>query len=160
MAKKKVDGRFLKISREHEIINKYLQSFQEIIDQGMLADTFSVVTDQMKTFRQDIENHFEVEELFLFPTALLCIPSVPMIDLILRLQKEHGMFLKDVERIEELVRSQPEGDKQIHELLFTMIENFTGLMEQHARDEMNDLFPQLDDNKRAQEIIKDYTESP
>ena len=158
MAKKKVDGRFLKISKEHEIVKHYLQSFQQVIDQGILADTFPAVKDKMKTFRQDFEHHFEVEELFLFPTALLCISTFSVIDLILKLQKEHGMFLKDVERIEDLVRSQREDDKQMHELLFNQIKQFTIEMEQHVKDEMNILFPQLDGNDRALQIIKDYSE--
>ena len=154
---KKVDATFLNISKEHTLIQKYLIEFEAILNQGFLSHSFLELKKSIKTFKGDFLDHFQLEETFLFPTALLCIPSVENIDLILCLQKEHGCFEKEIEFILEQVRIQPEKDLQIHEILFKQLSDFTARMSAHAETEMSQLFPQLDADSRAQEIIHGFT---
>ncbi|HDQ45695.1 MAG TPA: hemerythrin domain-containing protein [bacterium] len=141
---------FLKASKEHVIVNQYVSKLKAVLE----SEDGIRLRQAVATLEADLTDHFNLEERILFPTALLCLPSLEMADRILGLTREHGVFESDVQAILHVVRS-PETDRAIPPELKTRVQDFIDRLDAHARIEMDDLFPKMDRDKRSLAVIRD-----
>ena len=153
----KIKEKFLKISREHEIIKDYVLKFQDIL-YDKSANPMRALRKAVKSFEHDLLAHFKLEETFIFPTALLCMQDIHIVDLVLTLQKSHGHFERDMRDLLNMIQDTDNAQKDIPEHIKAHVSAFSKNMLEHAEYEMNDLFPKLDENKRANEIIQGFVE--
>ena len=97
--KTQVNEKYLNASKEHTQVFDYLDTFKFYLKRGNTDFTVKDVKKTLTRFEKDIKDHFRLEEEVLFPAALVCMPSLEVIDQILALQKEHGYFEKDLETL-------------------------------------------------------------
>lgn len=144
---------FLKVSKEHTIVKKYIDNLKSVLE----SDNCVQLQEAVKNMKADLIDHFNLEERIIFPTALICLPSLEMADRIIRLSREHGAFESDVPTMLQFVECH-DPDQPIGQELKTFILHFIERIERHARIEMEDLFPKMDRNKRCLKIIQDLLE--
>jgi iron-sulfur cluster repair protein YtfE (RIC family) len=150
LREEKIEGKFLKIAQEHEIVMAHLSKLKEILKNP--RDGLKMLEEILPVFQSDMRQHFKIEERFLFPAALLSMPSVEIVDMITILVKEHGYTERDIQALKSLVENQPDGSSA--EEIMDLLEKITGDIEKHALIEIEDLFAKMDNNKRCRKIIQ------
>jgi len=153
--KETVDRQYLKISREHQIVKDYFLKFQQILFEEK-SNTMKMLRKSVKHFEEELLSHFRLEEIFIFPTALLCIPDITTVDLVLKLQKEHGLFERDMKTLLTMIEDTPGTVKEIPDPIRTALSSLTTAFIHHAENEMNVLFPEIDNDERANKIIEGF----
>ncbi len=156
--RKKFTDAFLQLSKEHIIYQQYINQLNDLIQEGTDVGNFNLLKKIVLNIKNDLLDHFQLEEQVLFPAALLSLPSVAMADQILYLTREHGAFERDTETLIQIVKCQPGDNPDIPQLLIDFLKTYTDNLDKHARTEMEDLFPKLDEDKRCIEIIRDFVE--
>ncbi|MBN2104031.1 hemerythrin domain-containing protein [bacterium] len=146
--KDKVESKFIRIAQEHEIVLDYLEKLKSMLNLAP-RDRLQKLREMLPVFKSDMRHHFQIEERFLFPAALLAMPSVELVDRVLMLQKEHGYTERDMDILEKMVENEPEETEAIFQLMSDIIED----TERHAKIEMDDIFPKMDADKKCQKII-------
>lgn len=154
--RKKFDNAFLKISKEHQIVQRYTDLFGKLVQSGPRAGNFAALSDVVKTLKQDLSDHFQLEEQVLFPAALLALPSVDMADQILLLTREHGAFERDTATLIQIVTCHPQDNPDIPQETLDFLKTYTDNLKKHAQMEMSDLFPKMDADKRCREVIREF----
>ena len=150
---KKVDEKFLKASKEHIIIYQHIEAFQKIIEAENKEGLFISLKNALEAFKKDIQAHFELEESVLFPAALTCISSLETCDQVLKFQKEHGYFEKDLQSIRQKMHVQDEGEKNVPEDILNDLADLLKGFKTHALAESN-LYSQMDREKACQRLMK------
>lgn len=156
--RKKFTDAFLQVSKEHIIYQQYINQLKDLIHEGTDAGNFDLLKKIVLNIKNDLLDHFQLEEQVLFPAALLSLPSVEMADQILLLTREHGAFERDTETLIQIVNCQPADNQDIPQQLIDFLKTYTDNLDQHARTEMDELFPKLDADKKCIEVIRDFVE--
>jgi iron-sulfur cluster repair protein YtfE (RIC family) len=144
---------FLKVSKEHTIVKKYIWDLKSVLE----SDNCVQLQEAIQNIKADLLDHFNLEERIIFPAALICLPSLEMADRIIRLSREHGVFESDVPTIIQFVECH-DPNQPISQELGMFIQNFIERLETHARIEMDELFPKMDQDKRCLKVIQDLLE--
>lgn len=144
------DQAFLRVSKEHAIMQEYVSDLRQVVESNDCRKLQKIT----ENIRADFEDHFQIEEKIIFPAALLCLTTLETADLIITLSKEHGLFECDVQTIIQFVDCESKNNSISTELK-VFLEGFINRLEKHAKREMDELFPKLDTDKRAQKIIQD-----
>jgi hemerythrin-like domain-containing protein len=153
--RKKVTEAFLKLSMEHTQVLDHLQQLQAILN-GKKTGMGKQLAKEAALFTKDMRKHFELEEMVLFPTAMICIPELENIDRVLVLQKEHGVFETEIEALLQVLANPAQMKKRPSDALIRRVQALIRRLKRHADIEMLDLFPRLDDSRRAQKIIRGF----
>ena len=156
--RKQFTNAFLQISKEHKIVKEFITDFKSLIDAGPQAGNLQTLKDKTKILKEDLFEHFQLEEQVLFPAALLAMPSVELADRILLLTREHGAFERDVMTLKQIVACHPEKDPNIPQNTLDFLVTFVENLESHTRIEMDELFPRMDQNKKCTEVIRDFVD--
>jgi len=153
--RRKVSEAFLKLSMEHTQVLDHLKQLQAIL-KGKKTGMGRRLGRETAAFARDLRKHFELEEMVLFPTAMICIPALENIDRVLVLQKEHGIFETEMEDLLQVLRNPAQMNKRPSDALIRCFQSLIRRLKKHADIEMRDLFPRLDDSRRAQKIIRGF----
>ena len=145
--KERIEGKFLKIAQEHEIVMAHLSKLKEI-----LKDRKNGLGEMLPVFKSDMRQHFRIEERFLFPAALLSMPSIELVDMIMALGKEHGYTERDIQTLESLIEKKSDGSSA--EDILDLLEKIIGDIEKHALIEIDQLFPKMESDKKCRKIIQ------
>ncbi len=152
----KVKEQFLRLSKEHILINEAIQPVEDCLNSsGQNFDRESFMPGFNKLGEELLE-HFKIEEQVLFPAALMCMPSLELFDTILHLQKEHGYFEKDFDFLQKCLNTTNENENGINEI-FEAAALFLNKLKKHAQVEMDDIFHIMDKKKKCTRILKGYT---
>lgn len=154
--KTKVNEKYLRASKEHTLIFYYMDTFKSYLKQGNTDFTVKDVKKTLTHFEKDIKDHFKLEEEVLFPAALVCMPSLDMIDQVLALQKEHGYFEKDLETLIITAGKYQKRSTLVH-AISALLKTFTAAMEAHAKIEIEQIFNKMDNTTRCKKLIKGIT---
>lgn len=154
--KNQVNEKYLIASKEHTQVFNYLDTFKSYLKRGNTDFTVKDVKKTLTRFEKDIKDHFKLEEEVLFPAALVCMPSLEVIDQILSLQKEHGYFEKDLETLLILAGKYQKRKALIH-AISALLKSFIGMMKAHARVEIEEIFHKMDNTNRCKKLIKGIT---
>ncbi|MBN1894801.1 hemerythrin domain-containing protein [bacterium] len=153
--RKKVTEAFLKLSMEHVQVLDHIQKLQDVLN-GKKTGMGVRLRKEAALFARDMRRHFELEEMVLFPTAMICIPALENIDRVLVLQKEHGAFETEMDDLLEVLTNPAQMKKRPSDALIRRVQSLIRRIRKHADIEMRDLFPRLDDSRRAQKIIRGF----
>lgn len=148
-----IDNVILKLSKEHQIIADYVVRFSRNIQNPDPA--FQEELQSFLSFlKKDLTNHFRMEEILFFPAALNGNPTYTKSLLVLNLQKEHGVLetrLKSIQAMEKRLKSKNRSDEALK-----IIGDFLEDIKNHARKEVTELFPLIDENEQCVALLKEY----
>lgn len=148
-----IDNAVLKLSKEHQIIADYVIWFSKNMENPDPA--FEEELHSFLAFlKKDLEHHFRMEELLFFPAALNGDPSYTTSLLVLNLQKEHGVLetrLKFVLAMEKSLK-----DKKNRAAALKKIGVFFEHLKNHARQEITELFPLINENEQCLALLQQY----
>ena len=148
--KERIEGKFLKIAQEHEIVMAHLSKLKEILKDR--KNGLKRLGEMLPVFKSDMRQHFRIEERFLFPAALLSMPSIELVDMIMALGKEHGYTERDIQTLESLIEKKSDGSSA--EDILDLLEKIIGDIEKHALIEIDQLFPKMESDKKCRKIIQ------
>lgn len=146
--KEKIRQAVEKQSREHEHIFLKAAHFDRSLLENRYSDIYVMIRSLTSLMELDLMKHFDQEEQLFYPAALLGVPDYEMTQLVLALQKDHGMLIREFELIrDEAVRMQ-EGHA-LDEKLVQRFKEFLAHLQNHARWEADIFFPKLDKSAEA-----------
>ena len=154
--KTQINEKYLLASKEHTQVYEYLETFKSFIKKGNKNFTVKDLKKTLTRFEKDIKDHFRLEEEVLFPAALVCMPSLDVIDQVLALQKEHGYFEKDLETLIILAGKYQKRSALIN-AVSALMKSFIASMQNHARIEIEEIFNKMDNTSRCKKLIKGIT---
>ena len=139
-----------RISAEHKIINQYVVTIARMMTKSN-PDIDQLYT-LMGLMQADTRTHFKIEEtLFFEVTRDLLVDSFR--DIIVKLTRDHRIMLKNTDEILSGLKHRIENKETLSPPLRDRI---TGLMEsikQHAKIELTELFPHIEENPEAKKAI-------
>ena len=143
--RKKFTNAFLQASKEHQIYMNLIGELKTLIDGGAHPQlgNMHILKDKLKSFKDDLCEHFQLEEQVLFPAGLLGISDLETADQILQLTGEHGAFERDLLTLNQIVECHPDNDPNIPGHTLDVLSNFVENLEAHAKGEMEELFPRI-----------------
>ena len=148
-----IDNAILKLSKEHQIIADYVVRFSRNMKNP--DPTFQEELQSFLSFlKKDLTNHFRMEEILFFPAALNGDPTYTTSLLVLNLQKEHGVLetrLKSIQAMEKRLKEKNWSDDALQK-----IGDFLEDIKNHARKEVTELFPLIDENEKCVALLKEY----
>ncbi|MCK5147864.1 hypothetical protein KAR48_13990 [bacterium] len=150
--RKKITHHFLKLSKEHTIIQEHLDTLAQLLKE---PDITGNILDTLEAFCIDLTEHFAMEEEILFPAALMGIRNLDVTDSIILLCKEHGYFERDLAIILEQLHKE-DADTPLSRDLKTTLESIIGTLRHHAQRETDDLFRQMDASRECTKLLKGY----
>ena len=152
----KITDQFLRISREHTLFVETISAIRKWLSSADKHAALSGLKSLIPKLQNDMDEHFQLEEQFLFPTALLTMRDIHIVDMVLALQKEHGCFETDIRKIHDAFRSIPKSQTTLTKDLSGMLHEFCDSFEKHADIEMSSLFARMDRNRRCKAIIRGF----
>jgi hemerythrin-like domain-containing protein len=138
--------RFIK---DHEDVSEFVENLEEIL--GFLYEKLD--QNNIKRiedfFNRNIICHFKFEENEVFPKILSGAATSQSIKLILELQKEHGMILKQLESFQKIVaENRGSLDKETNRKIGLLVKKITEELQKHAAKEDDNLLPLLKENRQ------------
>jgi ribosome-associated translation inhibitor RaiA len=143
-------------SREHKFILETMAQLEEVLRISSLQELIPQLKKIIEPFRDQVMLHHELEEQVIFQAALEAIPSARIVSLVLRLQKEHGIFSAAIDsilfnlwhvEIDDILRRKIE--KEVNQLAL--------MIKKHSLAEVKELFPLLSNNGHCCELIVRYS---
>jgi iron-sulfur cluster repair protein YtfE (RIC family) len=148
-----IDNAVLKLSQEHKLIIDYAVKFSR-----NRKNPDPAFLDGLESFlsflRKDLTRHFKIEELVFFPAILNSDPSYMTSLLVLNLQKDHGSLenrLKTILALEKRLKEEKRREKMLEK-----IGHFLDDLKDHARREIQELFPVMDANESCMALLEEY----
>lgn len=151
---KEINTIMLRISGEHKIIFDYVVRFDKALSSGNYEQARVLIRLLSRHMQLDLIKHFELEEKILFPAALLSQPEPAVVELVLVLQKEHGLMKRDFQRLGDISLSNEDPSAVIQ-----MLKSFLDLLKQHTNREVTELFPWINKNPPCMALIEKYIRS-
>ncbi|MGM0453385.1 MAG: hemerythrin domain-containing protein [Thermodesulfobacteriota bacterium] len=150
---KNIDNAIAKLSQEHKLIADYVAKFSKGKSQKDKA-FFAQLNQFIEFLKKDLLKHFELEEYVFFPAAVNGSPSYDTALLVLNFQKEHGILEKELEAI--LARQNEIGPGKLDAALLKSIGSFFEKLKVHAKRELIELFPLIDENDHCKSLVRQY----
>ena len=137
-----------RIIKYHKAVSEYLETFEKILDFLHDEEAWRKITPIEDFFKQNVIEHFKYEEEKVFTVCLLKVATPELVSLILELQKEHGLMLKNVEEFRRIISENgippsKEASVRLNILGREIIEIFLA----HALREDDELLPVLERNR-------------
>lgn len=149
---KKFTQHFLKLSKEHIIIEKHIERMENELNGRPCCGP---VFDLLEAFCEDMAQHFAMEEEVLFPAALMGLRDLDTVDTVLTLSKEHGYYERDLATLRLNLTAQEPESALSKDDQFTIIHILQSL-KHHARLEMDTLFRAMDESRDCNKILKGF----
>ncbi len=131
-------------------VSEYSKFLEDTLDL-LYEEEIWTRTEPIQSFVKRVIDHFEFEEKTIFPIVLSSYAMPESIKLVLELQREHGIMLRQLEELQEIMglRNTPPGDivnlnKEIHtKLVNVVMREIIDNILSHASKEDNELWPIL-----------------
>jgi iron-sulfur cluster repair protein YtfE (RIC family) len=146
-----------KLSGEHKIITDYVVKYNEKLKQKD-EEFFNTLNEFLDFLKQDLLKHFEIEELVFFPAAILGAPSYETTLMVMSLQKEHGSLEKQLQLLIKELKDSGVTRDRFNDMGQELFKNFFEQLKIHAKRELIELFPMIDENPRSRSLIKSFAE--
>ncbi|HIE27477.1 TPA: hemerythrin domain-containing protein [Candidatus Poribacteria bacterium] len=138
----------MKLINDHEDVSEYLEVLEEILGFLHEEEAWSQVK-QIEDFFKRVISHFEFEEKTVFPGVLSEYATSETIKLILELQKEHGIILKELEEFQKIISENTIPlDKEMNARLNVVGRGIIDRFLTHASKEDDELLPILQKNRQ------------
>lgn len=134
--------------KDHIEVSEHLENLQELFGLLLTEEGWSNIKSVEDFFERNVVSHFEFEEKVVFPAILLKATTEESVKLILELQKEHGVILKELEGFRKIVsESNFPLSKETNEILKTAGREIRDNLLRHAMKEDKELLPILEENR-------------
>lgn len=153
-----VNNPILKQSQEHKIILNYVARFDQALMDNKKEELVAMIRTISSFFQKDLKNHFKMEEKIFFPAVILGNGSEESVTMILELQKDHGMMEKEMERILDVVQLGKTHSANVDKPLLELFEPFLHDIKDHARREVEELFPLIDTSDECKALVAKFSE--
>jgi iron-sulfur cluster repair protein YtfE (RIC family) len=144
-----------KIAKEHQLINNYVVTFNKAY-QTQDPEFFKGLVKFFKFLEKELLAHFRFEEIVVFPAFIAGEASYDNILMVTGLQKEHGILEERLEYLIQEIRRIATSGKPMTNKLMSRIKKFIDLLSVHAKRELVDLFPVMNENVKSMEMLKVY----
>ena len=149
----KIDNEIAKLANEHKLIADYVAKFSKGKSQKDKA-FFSNLQSFFQFLKKDLLRHFELEELVIFPAAVNGAPSYETTLAVLHLQKDHGRLENQFNQL--LGRESEMAPQKLNASLVKEMGNFFENLKNHAKYELTELFPAIDQHNQCKNLIEQY----
>ncbi len=131
---------------DHLQINQLLRDFRKNLQVNALTN------QSLQKIRWALERHFYLEEKFLY-NLIISVPTPPF-PKILRVIKEHDIFLKNMGTIESLLRNLPDSMEELHKE-FNQFENKIYRHVKYEVSNIYELFASITFSDQSNHIIQE-----
>lgn len=142
-------------SQEHKLILETVGDLEACLKFSSAKELIHNLKNVIETFREKLEIHQKLEEQVIFAAGLETIPSDTVINLILQLQKEHGIFEATIASVIDKLWNFEEDDRN-RIAIQRDLERFIVLIKKHSLTEVKNLFPILSANPRCKLLIDTF----
>ncbi len=139
---------FQRISGEHKIITQHVMTLQKMMSDKDSSVDLTEVAMALDLMRRGLETHFSIEEKLLFKIGLIHLP-VEFHECIHELSQEHGLLNHHLDRVIISVQAAIKERYPWDEDLAEAVTEFLDQLKEHAKKEIVDLFPALENNAAA-----------
>lgn len=138
-----------RLIKDHIEVSEYLENLQELMGILIEEEGWSNIKRIEDFFKRNVISHYEFEEKTIFP-AILSESSTPQsIKLILELQREHGIILKELEEFRKIVSENTIPlDEETNKRLNVAGRTIRGSILRHTLKEDKELLPILEKNRQ------------
>ena len=144
-----------KIAKEHQLINNYIVTFNKAY-KTKDPEFFKGLVKFFKFLEKDLLAHNRFEEVVVFPAFIVGETTYTNVLLVTGLQKEHGILEEQLGHLAQEVRRVAKSGESMTNKLMGKIKNFIDLLAVHAKREMVDLFPAMNENSKAMALLRVY----
>ncbi len=150
-----VQNRIEKISKEHQLINDYVVTFNKAY-KTKDPEFFKGVISFFKFLEKDLLAHFRFEEVVVFPAFIVGETTYGNVLMVMGLQKEHGILEEQLEYLAQEIRRVAKSGESITNKLMNKIKKFIDLLSLHSKRELVDLFPVMNESAKSVAMLKIY----
>lgn len=143
----------LAISKEHKLILETLGELDSILKLATQSEMVSQLKAVIEPFKAKLLVHQEFEEEVIFRAALESMPSERIVSIILKLQKEHGIFLANIEAAFFSLLHLSESDN-LRRTIEANLGQLSTLIKKHSVMEVKELFPLITNNSRCRQLME------
>ncbi len=149
----KIDNEIAKLANEHKLIADYVAKFSKGKAKKDKA-FFSSLQSFFRFLKKDLLRHFELEELVVFPAAVNGDPTYETTLAVLHLQKDHGRLESQFNQL--LARESEMAPQKLNASLIKEMGTFFDKLKNHAKYELTELFPAMDQKPQCKNLIEQY----
>jgi iron-sulfur cluster repair protein YtfE (RIC family) len=137
-----------RIIKDHEYVLEYDENLEKILSLGAEEDGSYNIEQIKDFFNRSIVSHFKFEEKVIFPPISSKVASAKFKKLVLELQKEHKIILKELDEFQKIVSGNKISfDEQIKIEINIMVRKIMDRLQRHALKEDEELLPIIEGNK-------------
>lgn len=144
-------------SKEHKLILETLGELESVLRLSEREELVSRLKAMMENFQEQMLKHQNLEEKVIFQSALEACPSEKLVSLVLKLQKEHGIFSATIESIIYRIWNLDFDDRMLLRLN-NELGHLTIMVKKHSLLEVKELFPGISNNIRCRQLIDKYAQ--
>ncbi|HUU49946.1 MAG TPA: hemerythrin domain-containing protein [Nitrospinota bacterium] len=138
-----------RLIKDHSEVSEHLENLEELLGILLEEEGWTNIKRIEDFFERSVISHFEFEEKKIFPPILLESPTLESVKLILELQREHGIILKELEEFRKIVSENTipldeETNKRLNVAGRTIRDNLL----RHSLKEDKELLPILEKNRQ------------
>lgn len=146
-------GKLVRLSQEHKIILDFIARFDRLISSDSYFELGQLMKNMYSFMEHDLEKHFMLEEMNIFPIALQVDNSIEMRRLIDKLEDQHSNITKELSIILNMVKTSKWVTYSGKDEYIKRVNNFLSKMRIHIKLELDELYPQLESNEEAMALI-------
>jgi len=138
-----------RLIKDHTEVSEHLENLEELLGILLEEEGWTNIKRIENFFERNVIGHFEFEEKKIFPALLLESSTPQLIKLILELQREHGIILKELEEFRKIVSENTIPlDEETHKRLNVAGRTIRDDLLRHSLKEDKELLPILEKNRQ------------
>ncbi len=150
-----INNAIAKISKEHKIITDYVVVFNSKSEEKD-QEFFHGLNRFIEFLKKDLLKHFRIEELIFFPAAILGEKAYDTTLMVMNLQKDHGLLECRLNALIREIKDHKVDPTNLRDEALLQIKEFLEALKVHAKRELLELYPMLDENPRSKALMKSY----
>jgi len=150
-----LNSRVEKISQEHKIIIDYVAKFNKSYKEQD-EEFFKGIATFFNFLEKDLLAHFRYEEVVIFPASITGESNYGNTLMVMSLQKEHGLLENQLQCLIDELKIVKSSHEKLTSELIEKIKLFIDALKTHAKREMTDLYPMLNDSAKCKALLEVY----
>lgn len=141
--------KLLRLTQEHKIIYDFIARFERYTSKNSYEQLGKLLKSIYTFLEQDLERHFMLEEISIFPIATEFDNSTEKKELIDKLEEQHKSLSKELKIILHLIKTCKWVTFKGNEEFVIRMKKFIHNMKVHIKLELEELYPPLEQNDEA-----------
>lgn len=139
-------------SQEHKLILESLGDIEACLKFSGVNELIENLKKSIEPFKAGVLQHQQLEERVIFAAGLQIMPTSSVVEMILNLTYEHGLFIASIDSIIDKLNHPCEGN-QTRIMIERELGRIITMIKKHSLNEVKHLFPQLSANPRCRTLI-------